>query len=226
MGGGPSQQQKDAASAQTNLANEQATAGRDALSFQKAQQAKIAPYATNLLAKGDPFYGTLATQGSPFWAQRETNGLPYFNQLMDYSGGTVARAFAPARADALRRTSSTAFYGMPSGYRDAVLNDVNNQQAHAYDQNIVQNLAAQEAAKQQGAEQNLQTRWNAEAANNQVRQDAARVLTGQAQLSNPQGWYGGAQQGYNSVMNAPLASPGYAGMIGGIASGALSAIPF
>jgi hypothetical protein len=79
-----------------------------------------------------------------------TGGLPYYRNLTDYGGGTIAQAFAPARADILRRTSA---YGtnMPSGYRDALLTNLGSQQARAFDSNLTQAMMANEMAKQQGA---------------------------------------------------------------------------
>jgi hypothetical protein len=59
--------------------------------------------------------------------------------------------------------------------------------------------------------------------NEQAKSDAARVLTNQAQVLNPLGYYSGAQQGNNSIMQAPLQRPGLAGLIGGVAGGASKA---
>lgn len=180
MGGGPSSEQKAAASSQANLANEQASAARDALAFTKAQQEKV----------------------NPFYTSRMENGLPYMNALTDAQGGVTARAFAPAQADLMRRLGSQQ--GLPSGFRDQAISDLNEQQGQAFSQNLMGALAANEQAKQAGAS----------------------GLLGQAQLANPQSFFQGATGANSSIMGAPLQRPGIAGVLGGLAGGLASAIPF
>ena len=179
MGGGPSQQQKNAAQAQADATNQSAQTSRDMLGIYKNQYAKIDPFATNRL----------------------NNGLPFYKALTDYNNGTTAQAFQPAYAALNRRLSSTG--AMPSGFGLQARTDLDAQRARAFDSGQVNNMMLNETAKN----------------------NAAAMLTGQQQLSNPLGWTGQTMQGNQSIMNAPLASPGIGGLIGGLAGGALSAIP-
>jgi hypothetical protein len=84
------------------------------------------------------------------------------------------------------------------------MTDLNSQQARSFDQNLVGALGANEQAKQAGAS----------------------GILGQAQIANPQSYFGLATQGNNAIMNAPLQRPGIGGLLGGIAGGAASAIPY
>jgi hypothetical protein len=84
-----------------------------------------------------------------FYGNRMNNGLPFYRNLTDYGGGAVAQAFAPARADIYRRASQSAF--LPSGARDAQLNDLGAAQGRAFDSTLTQAMMANEAAKQYGA---------------------------------------------------------------------------
>ena len=180
MGSGPSQEQRNAANAQTNLANQEGAAASKQEQFFENQQNKV----------------------NPFYTSRMQNGLPYFNQLTDASSGINARAFAPARQQLLAQLGTQQ--GLPSGFRTQALTDLNTAQAQGFDQQLLGALGAQEQAKQQGA----------------------AGLVGQAQISNPTGYFGGAMQGNNSVMNAPLQSPGLGGLLGGVAGGLVSKVPF
>lgn len=180
MGGGPSTEQKQAAAASANLANTQAGIGSEAVKFQREQQDKV----------------------NPFYTSRMQNGLPYANALTDAQGGLTAQAYAPARAALMR--SMGYQQGLPSGFREQAISDFNENQAQAFDQNLVAAIGANEQAKQAGAS----------------------GLLGQAQLANPQSFFQGAGQGYGSIMNAPLQRPGMAGVLGGLAGGLASAIPF
>lgn len=183
LGGGPSSEQKQAAASQAAATDQSLAAGKDALQFQKDQIAKITPFATNRL----------------------NNGLPFYGDLTDYAGGTSAKAWAPAKAAALRSLDSTSsFYGTPSGYRNATLGDIDASRARDFDSSLTDTMLQNEQSKQQ----------------------AAGLLTGQAQLVNPQSWYGTGMQGNQSILQAPLQSPGLGGLIGGIAGGAISKIPF
>lgn len=127
MGGGPSAEQKQAASAQANLANTQANAGNQALQFVQQQQAKV----------------------NPFYTSRMEGGLPYMNQLTDASYGLTARAFAPARQQLLQRLGTQQ--GLPSGFRNQALTDFDTTQARSFDDQLLQALGANEQAKQAGA---------------------------------------------------------------------------
>ena len=181
MGGGPSQQQNDAAERQAQLSEQQVQLGNKEFGIQQDAYNRIKPFAISRL----------------------NTGLPYFNYLTDNAGGAAARAFAPARAALARRLS---MYGtaLPSGYRDAAMRQIDEGQAQTTDQNLENALAANEAAKEQGAQ----------------------FLTGQQTIANPTAYFGTAASANNSIMNAPLASPGIGGLIGGALTGVASKIPF
>jgi hypothetical protein len=139
---------------------------------------------------------------NPFYTSRMQNGLPYMNALTDSAGGTTAQAFAPARAQLMQRLGSQQ--GLPSGFRDQAMSDFNEGQGQAFDQNLMGALGANEQAKQAGAS----------------------GLLGQAQLANPQSFFQGASGANQSIMGAPLQKPGLQGLLGGVAGGLASAIPF
>lgn len=139
---------------------------------------------------------------NPFYTSRMNNGLPYMNQLTDAQSGLTARAFAPARQQLLQQLGTQQ--GLPSGFRTQALTDLNSQQAQAFDQQLLGALSANEQAKQAGA----------------------AGLIGQSQIANPQGFFSGAMQGNQSIMQAPLQKPGLGGLLGGVAGGLASAIPF
>lgn len=180
MGGGPSKQQQAAANSQAQLTN------------QLGQTA----------AKQEQFFENQQNAVNPFYQSRMQNGLPYMNQLTDASSGLTARAFAPARQQLLQQLGTQQ--GLPSGFREQALTDLNSQQGQAFDQQLLGGLQANEQAKQQGA----------------------AGMLGQAQLANPMGYYSGAMGGNQSIMQAPLQKPGLGGLLGGVAGGLASAIPF
>jgi len=138
----------------------------------------------------------------PFATSRLNNGLPFFNALTDYTGGLTGQSFAPAKAALARRFSTMS--ALPSGMKEQSTNDLNAQEARSFDGNLANNLFANEQAKN----------------------NAAALLTGQEQIASPASYFSGAMQGNSSIMNAPLASPGLGGLFGGIASGVMSKIPF
>ena len=127
MGGGPSQQQKDAATAQANLANQEGAAAGRQEQFAENQQNKV----------------------NPFYTSRMQNGNPYFNQFTDATSGLTARSFAPARQALMAQLGTQQ--GLPSGFRTQAMTDLNTQQAQAFDQNLLGGLQSQEQAKQAGA---------------------------------------------------------------------------
>lgn len=132
---------------------------------------------------------------------RLQNGLPFFPAMTDYNSGVNAQAFAPARATLNRNLTSMG--DLPSGFKAASLADFESNRARAFDDSLMQSLFQNEQAKQQ----------------------AAQVMTGQGSQLNPIGWTQAAMQGNQSIMQAPLQSPGIGGLLGGIAGGAMSAIP-
>lgn len=181
MGGGPSQQQINAANAQTNLDTTLGNAFSQEQAFKTAQQNKVNPFYTQLMNEGNP----------------------YFANQRDAMSGNTATAFAPARAQ-LERSLGQNSNSLPSGFATGARTDLASNQARAFDQQL------------QGAQQqNLATR-----------QAGAAGLLGQAQIANPTAYSGQALQGNQSIMNAPLASPGLGGLLGGLAGGLASAIPF
>jgi hypothetical protein len=139
---------------------------------------------------------------NPFYTSRMQNGLPYMNALTDAQGGLTAQAFQPARAQLMRQLGSQQ--GLPNGFRDQAMTDFNENQSQAFDQNLMGALGANEQAKQAGAS----------------------GLLGQAQLANPQSFFQGATGANQSILQAPLQKPGMAGILGGVAGGLASAIPF
>ena len=88
-------------------------------------------------------------QATGFFQNEMANGLPQYRAMTDYAGGDIAQSFAPARGAILRQTNQYA--NMPSGYRDALLNNLNAQQARTYDSSMRQAIMANQMAKQQGA---------------------------------------------------------------------------
>jgi hypothetical protein len=170
MGGGPSQQQKNAAQAQADLTNQLGQTAAKEEGFKEDQQNKVNPFYTDLLK----------------------NGPDYYNDATDFASGVNARAYAPAKADLVRRLGTTT--GLPSGYRDQALTDFNENRAQGYDGQLMSLMADREATRERGA----------------------AGLTGQAQIANPLGYYQGAEQGNSSIMNAPLQRPGFAGTLGSL----------
>lgn len=123
--------------------------------------------------------------------------------MTDAMSGNVAQAFAPAKSQ-LERSLGQNANALPSGFATGARTDLASNQARAFDQSL------------QGAQQqNLATR-----------QGGAAGLLGQAQIANPTAYSGQALQGNQSIMQAPLASPGLGGLLGGLAGGLASAIPF
>jgi hypothetical protein len=179
-GGGPSDQEKKAAQSQLDLSKQLGNIA----SGNQAQQQQI--------------FNTI----KPFGTSRMNNGLPFANALSDYSAGTNARAFAPARAHLEQYLNKSP--GGPSGYKAQVLGDFEANRARGFDQAQTGNLFSNEQAKQQGAQ----------------------ILSGQASQLNPLGYFQATQQGFNPQQYSGMRSPGLAGAIGGIAGSAISAIPF
>lgn len=167
-----------------------------------ASQAKLTDQSAQTSREMLDFYKQQQGKIDPFATSRLNNGLPFANAMSDASNGTIARSFAPLYAQQNRRFSG--FGALPSGFREQARTDLDAQRARAFDQGQIQNLLTNEQAKTQGAQ----------------------MLTGQQQLANPLGWNQSAMGGNSSIMNAPLQSPGLGGLIGGIAGGAMSAIPF
>lgn len=127
MGGGPTQQQQQAATSQANLTNQESQIAGQNQAFVQSQQNKA----------------------NPFYTERMQNGLPYMNAMTDAQSGVNAQAFAPARANLMRSFASQP--GLPSGSRQGALSDLDAAQARSYDSTLLGGLAANEQAKQAGA---------------------------------------------------------------------------
>lgn len=128
MGGGPSQEQKDAATSQANLNNQTGAAFTRQQQFAEDQQKKVNPFYTNMMQ----------------------NGLPYMNNMTDAISGNTARAFAPARGQ-LEQQLGQQQNALPSGFATGARTDLASNQAQAFDQQLQGAQAANFQAKQQGA---------------------------------------------------------------------------
>jgi|SRR6185437_11407168 len=140
---------------------------------------------------------------NPFYTQMMNQGLPYNAALQDSTSGTNAQAFAPARAQ-LEQQIDQMGNAAPSGFAQQARQNLSAQQARGFDQTQMQNLGANLQARQQGAS----------------------GLLGQAQIANPTAYSGQAVGANQSIMGAPLASPGLGGLFGGLSGGLASALPF
>lgn len=127
LGGGPSDQEKQAAASQLKTAD---TLNNIAQGNQ-AQQQKI--------------FDAI----KPFGTSRMNNGLPFFQSLTDFASGTNARAFAPAKAN-LNRGLQQA-HASPMARLQANT-DFDMQRARGFDSALTSNLFGNEQAKQQGAQ--------------------------------------------------------------------------
>lgn len=126
MGGGPSIEQKQAASTDAALAQQEAKIADERNQREADQYAAVKPYAMS----------------------RIQNGLPFFNNLTDSVSGESARAWAPAYAAA-----NTRFAGsdLPSGSKDAALAGVDAERARTFDSGLTNALFANEQAKSEAA---------------------------------------------------------------------------
>lgn len=142
-------------------------------------------------------------KANPFYTQTMQNGLPYYANLTDSAAGTNAQAFAPAKAQLEQQLGQNA-NALPSGFAQQQRTDLAANQARSFDQTLT----------------------GAQGANFQAQQQGASGLLGQAQIANPTAYSGQAVQGNSSIMNAPLASPGLTGLLGGLTGGLASALSF
>jgi hypothetical protein len=144
-------------------------------------------------------FNALGNNVSPFYQSEMTNGLPFYNNVTDFTSGTTAQAFNPAKAAFLRTQGTLG--ALPSGSKSAGLNDINESEARAFDTGLTNNMFANFQAKQQGA-------------------------AGTAGLMQA-AFYGGSTSAGSSA-SQPL-QPAYnpwMGVLGGAVQGAASAIPF
>lgn len=142
-------------------------------------------------------------KANPFYTGLMNQGSPYYANQIDAMSGNNARAFQPAAAQ-LNRSLGQNANALPSGFATGARTDLASNQARAFDQQLG------------GAQQQ----------NLAVRQGGAAGLLGQAQIANPTAYSGQAVGANQSIMQAPLASPGLSGLLGGLAGGLASAIPF
>lgn len=91
-----------------------------------------------------------SAQTNPFWMSQLQNGLPFFNQLTDYSKGTVGQSFVAPRA-ALNRSLAGMGSTLPSGMAEQANTNLDAAEGSAFDQNMVSNLMANQNAKLQAA---------------------------------------------------------------------------
>jgi hypothetical protein len=126
-GGGPSSEQKQAASSQAALTSQTAALADKQQAREEDQYNQIKPYAFDRLQ----------------------NGLPFFGAMTDAASGLNAQAFAPARAALTKRLDS--FGSLPSGYREQALTDLDAQQARAFDSSLLSNLLTNEQSKSEAA---------------------------------------------------------------------------
>ena len=168
-----------------------------------AAQANMSNQLAQAFGKQEQFMETQQNKANPFYTSLMQNGLPYYSMLTDAASGNTARAFQPAKAQLEQQLGQQA-NALPSGFATQARSDLAANQARAYDQQLQQAQGANLQAKQQGA----------------------AGLLGQAQIANPTAYSGQAVSANQSIMNAPLASPGLGGLLGGLAGGLASAIPF
>jgi hypothetical protein len=128
MGGGPSDEQKQAASSQAALNGELGAAFNKNEAFKEKQQSAV----------------------NPFYSSMMQNGLPYFSALTDAAGGTTARAFQPAKQQ-LERSLGQNTNALPSGFATGARTDLASNQARAYDSQLQNAMGQNFAAKQAGA---------------------------------------------------------------------------
>jgi hypothetical protein len=171
-GGGPSSEQKAAASSQR-----QATDAELAIAKERAERERR-QYQFAI----------------PFIRQRLDQGNPYTSVLLDNQGGVISRAFQPAYARVARSGEG------PSGSYNAQVRALDAEKARAQADAMGGILANDEAS----------------------RVNALAALTNQQQIAAPQAFFGLANSGNNSIMQAPLQSPGFAAVLGGVAGAALS----
>jgi hypothetical protein len=128
MGGGPTAQQNQAASAQTALDQQLGNAFSSQLQFQQNQQNKA----------------------NPFFTSEMNQGNPYFSNQTDAMSGNNAAAFAPAKAQLDKSLGQNA-NSLPSGFATGAQTDLASQQARSFDQGLSGAQQQNFNTKQQGA---------------------------------------------------------------------------
>lgn len=169
------------------------------------EQAKISAQEAATAASREARENSLYNLVKPFAVSRMKNGLPEYGDLMDFQSGPLARSYVPVRAAEGRRESMGGANMLPSGFHEANMRAIDEDEAHNFDDNLFRNVMANESVKQAGA----------------------GMLTGQQQMANPLSWYQSANQGYGNIANNQnlVSSNPLAGILGGVAQGAMSMIP-
>jgi len=143
-------------------------------------------------------------QTSPFWTSRLQNGLPYFNQLTDYTSGTLAKSFAPVRAG-LNRQLSGFGETLPSGMKEQLNTNLDAQEGEAFDQNQVQALSANENTKEAAA-----------ASLNPFQPAQLATGAGGSVLSAPPVQSGGVGNFLGGAVSGLFNNPGFGAALGGL----------
>lgn len=163
-------------------------------------QAKLTDTLGGVMNRQEGYFEKAQDATRPFFTNRMNQGLPYYNNMVDSASGITAQAFAPARAQMERSLGSQQ--GLPNGFAQGARNDFNERQGQAFGGLLLDAQSQNEQAKRFGA--------------------AGISGMGQQNLAAFGTSAQGALQGNNSIMQAPLQKPGVAGLIGGLASGAMS----
>lgn len=211
MGGGPSREQKDAAASQKAVNYESIAQGREENSRRSAAFNTVFPDIQKSLAGSPELIARSRGAGLGYLSERAQNGNPYYSNQIDFENGNTARSAAPARAEMYRRLGPQ---NLPSGAREANLREYDLGLARAFDDNLVGAQREQAATKFGAAQQLDSEELNALLQNEQFKNQIRSMLMGQQQISSPVPYFGVASQGNASIMNAPLAKPGLAGLIG------------
>jgi len=125
----------------------------------------------------------------PFLQSRVQGGLPFLNQYTDYTNGATAKALAPQRAQLMSRLDRNGS-NLPSGFKEQALADFDENGAHQFSNNLLQGLLLNEQTK-----------------------------SAAAGMSNPLGYFTGAQQGNQSILNMPQQTSPWGSIVGGALGG-------
>lgn len=166
-----------------------------------ASQANLTNQLAGVAKQNEDYTEAQRNKTTPFYTSLMNEGPDYSNAALDFAGGTNARAFAPARAALIRRLGTSV--GLPSAARTQALTDFDTERARGYDNALMSILADRQAGRERGA----------------------AGIMGEAQQANPLGYYSGAMQGNQSILQAPLQRPGFAGVVGGVLGSASKFVP-
>jgi len=105
----------------------------------------------NLLGKEEARREEAFGAASPFFKSRMAGGLPYRSQLLDFSGGTLARSAAPLRASLFRRNAMGGGNPNDPAFMQT-LADFNAKLARGFDDRTYNLLMMDEATRQAAAQ--------------------------------------------------------------------------